>query len=184
MKICRKCNSLVPLSDFPPNKRCLDGKGSWCRSCCREYGKKYDLLRYSTPEKAQKELKRTQAYRENNRAKIREKQRSREAWRASLKNGPCQDCGGNFPTWSLDFDHVRGEKVKNIGRMVGGKQAVILAEVAKCDLVCACCHRVRTAKRSPQPNYTARQKFLGKLNALKAAPCLDCGHIYPPSYGF
>lgn len=60
------------------------------------------------------------------------------------KNG-CLDCGGNFPWYVLDFDHVRGKKVANIGQMLDYFSIEdILKEVAKCDIVCSNCHRHRT----------------------------------------
>ncbi len=64
-----------------------------------------------------------------------------------LKANPCSDCGGRFPPEAMDFDHVRGEKHFNLARTRGQPDEVILAEIAKCDLVCANCHRVRTRKR-------------------------------------
>ncbi len=44
----------------------------------------------------------------------------------------------------MDFDHVRGKKLFNIanGRYRTWKSVII--EIAKCDLVCANCHRIRT----------------------------------------
>jgi hypothetical protein len=69
------------------------------------------------------------------------------AYIASLKANPCMDCGGTFPSECMDFDHVRGEKVKGIGAMRGCSRQTIDAEVAKCDLVCANCHRTRTRYR-------------------------------------
>jgi hypothetical protein len=65
------------------------------------------------------------------------------------KKGPCADCGGTFPPVAMDFDHVRGAKARNVSGLVSGayKIALIELEIAKCDLVCACCHRVRTAAR-------------------------------------
>jgi len=49
----------------------------------------------------------------------------------------------------MDFDHVRGEKVLSISAMVhkGFSWESILAEIAKCDVVCSNCHRIRTAAR-------------------------------------
>ena len=59
------------------------------------------------------------------------------------------DCGGSFPPVCMDFDHVRGEKLFNIGSEARGGVGWerILAEVAKCELVCANCHRIRTYNR-------------------------------------
>lgn len=66
---------------------------------------------------------------------------------ASLKAGPCADCGATLRPEAMDFDHVRGEKVANVSDLVGGARRLLLVEIAKCELVCASCHRVRTADR-------------------------------------
>lgn len=66
------------------------------------------------------------------------------------KVGPCTDCGHTFPPVAMDFDHVRGEKKYHISAMVNTLLRPldeIVAEIAKCELVCACCHRVRTQLR-------------------------------------
>ena len=62
-----------------------------------------------------------------------------------LKSGPCVDCGKHFPPVAMDFDHVRGEKQFGITmtKVRGSAEADILQEVAKCELRCACCHRIR-----------------------------------------
>jgi hypothetical protein len=53
---------------------------------------------------------------------------------------------------ALEFDHVRGEKTRSIALMLGQSMRweVIAAEIAKCDVVCANCHAVRTDAR-PKP---------------------------------
>jgi len=63
---------------------------------------------------------------------------------AALKNVPCTDCGGTFHYCQMDFDHVRGEKLGGVSRM--NTREVILEEVAKCEVVCANCHRERTQR--------------------------------------
>src|SRR5262245_14645960 len=65
----------------------------------------------------------------------------------ALKDEPCADCGNRFPPECMDFDHVRGKKLFNIGHSMTKKLSVVLAEVEKCDLVCANCHRIRTKAR-------------------------------------
>lgn len=64
-----------------------------------------------------------------------------------LKNKPCEDCRKSFNSYSLDFDHVRGKKEYNVSRLAYLAKDKLLAEIAKCDLVCACCHRKRTHSR-------------------------------------
>lgn len=68
---------------------------------------------------------------------------------AKIKSGPCKDCGNKFPVICMDFDHVKPGKVMNVSRMVSLGYSIkdIMEEIAKCDLVCACCHRIRTETR-------------------------------------
>lgn len=66
------------------------------------------------------------------------------------KEGPCVDCGVQYPPYVMDFDHVRGEKkdkVSNVARSASIER--LQAEIDKCDLVCANCHRERTHNRLP-----------------------------------
>jgi hypothetical protein len=51
----------------------------------------------------------------------------------------------------MDFDHVSGDKLDDICgmRMRAVSREAIAIEIAKCELVCATCHRARThARRS------------------------------------
>lgn len=62
-----------------------------------------------------------------------------------LKDVPCMDCGGRFPPECMDFDHRDPtQKAFGIGGSVGLAPARLRAEAAKCDVVCANCHRIRT----------------------------------------
>jgi hypothetical protein len=63
-----------------------------------------------------------------------------------LKDRPCADCGQRFPPAAMDFDHVRGEKLHGVAHIVNTAHSIdtLLAEIAKCDVVCATCHRIRT----------------------------------------
>lgn len=62
------------------------------------------------------------------------------------KAGGCVDCDETDPV-VLDFDHVRGEKLFTIGERKDGSRARLLAEIAKCEVRCANCHRRRTDER-------------------------------------
>lgn len=65
-----------------------------------------------------------------------------------LLTHPCTDCGETDPV-VLEFDHVRGEKVRDVANMVVRAMSltVIQQEVEKCDVRCANCHRRITALR-------------------------------------
>jgi len=62
------------------------------------------------------------------------------------KNRPCADCGVRYPYYVMDFDHVRGGKRFNVSEGAASQVTVenLLEEIAKCDVVCANCHRERT----------------------------------------
>lgn len=74
--------------------------------------------------------------------------RNRAIVRAA-KSRPCVDCGGAFPWYVMQFDHVRGTKLGDINRLVSmaRNESVILAEIEKCEIVCANCHSARTYLR-------------------------------------
>lgn len=88
----------------------------------------------------------TEDGREISRASANRRARRRREWLNDLKAGkPCADCGGMFPTFCMDFDHRdRSEKFKNVSAMLMYSIDRIEQEIAKCDLVCANCHRMRT----------------------------------------
>lgn len=65
------------------------------------------------------------------------------------KNVACLDCGQHYPPYVMDFDHVRGEKLGDISYLVSASIRIdkLFEEIAKCDVVCANCHRIRTYRQ-------------------------------------
>jgi hypothetical protein len=63
--------------------------------------------------------------------------------KALREASPCKDCGCFYPAGVMEYDHVRGQKFKEISVMRNYSWARILEEIKKCDLVCANCHRLR-----------------------------------------
>lgn len=67
-----------------------------------------------------------------------------------IKAQPCADCGIQYHPMAMDFDHVpeRGKKEFCISiKKINVTLEKLDAEIAKCDVVCATCHRLRHAKR-------------------------------------
>lgn len=84
--------------------------------------------------------KRRSELRKRNRAFVRE-----------LKSQPCVDCGQSFHYSVMDFDHLRDKK-NVISALMGSSSIETLeTELAKCELVCANCHRYRTWLRTHSP---------------------------------
>lgn len=77
-----------------------------------------------------------------------------------LKDAPCTDCKQKFPPIVMDFDHLpHSRKTSGIARLIRNTHSMerIIEEIAKCELVCANCHRIRTSARSKSV-FTARDK--------------------------
>ncbi len=83
------------------------------------------------------------------RERARERERARDAgFRAYVrvvKDQPCTDCGEWLPPECMDLDHVRGTKRWNIASAKARSFTALQLEILKCEVVCANCHRKRTA---------------------------------------
>jgi hypothetical protein len=68
--------------------------------------------------------------------------------------GGCSRCDEQRPV-CLDFHHVRGEKEETVSRLVadGRSRETIRQEMAKCDLLCANCHREIHAQSREHDNH-------------------------------
>jgi hypothetical protein len=65
------------------------------------------------------------------------------------KAKPCTDCGVRYPYYVMEFDHLDSE-TKEFNVSAGVTRASyerLLAEIAKCEVVCANCHAERTHQR-------------------------------------
>lgn len=61
---------------------------------------------------------------------------------------PCTDCGVNYPYYVMQYDHVSGEKDKDLSYLItAASWERIMIEIAKCELVCANCHSIRSWRR-------------------------------------
>ena len=132
LRRCVMCGIWKAMSEFHDSRT---GQFSYCRECRRAYDRRY--------------------YRERGKAARQARKRARtiteRAWMAALKEGlPCTDCGRAFPPWVMHWDHLPGyEKLGCISAMVGSRsRATTIAELRKCELVCANCHVLRTISRA------------------------------------
>lgn len=70
----------------------------------------------------------------------------RREWLNQIKTQRgCTVCGYNQHPAALDFDHRDGEvKLFTVAHRLTRTWDSILEEIDKCNVVCACCHRIRT----------------------------------------
>ncbi|HVI40498.1 MAG TPA: RNA ligase family protein [Anaerovoracaceae bacterium] len=82
-------------------------------------------------------------------AQYERRYKQRRHWLDSIKIASgCVDCQLTDPPECLTFDHVRGPKKFNIGQSWNQGRQALQEEIAKCEVVCANCHAIRTKKRS------------------------------------
>jgi hypothetical protein len=70
-----------------------------------------------------------------------------------IDNPYCTDCGLEYPSFILEFDHLPEFK-KSFSLSDAGHDdrtiEEILEEIAKCEIVCSNCHRFRTEMRKAE----------------------------------
>lgn len=127
-RTCTKCGASKPLTE--EHFKEVSRRGSkYFEGRCRECMKKYH-----------------REYRWENLPEHIERKRQHVD---DLKKASCLDCGHSFPSVCMDFDHVRGKKRAGITKMIYQSWSfeTLVEEIAKCELVCANCHRIRTQNR-------------------------------------
>lgn len=124
MKRCPKCQILKELDQYYKNntKRNSDGLSHYCKKCIKEY-------RVST----------------GRNTGIDSRQYIDKRWFIDYKfTLKCEKCGFSHPA-ALDFHH-RDPKTKlfdiSLTKITQSNQEKIFAEIAKCDVLCANCHRI------------------------------------------
>lgn len=78
-----------------------------------------------------------------------------------LKAKPCADCGIQYASHVMQFDHVSGEKICNISQWREISFEILKNEIEKCEIVCANCHSARTYFRA------LKKAFLEKASCGK-----------------
>ncbi|HVD37866.1 MAG TPA: hypothetical protein VNC15_03425 [Solirubrobacterales bacterium] len=134
MNRCSRCKTEKPDADFAWRRRKRGQKDTYCRPCRAAYKQEHyqaNKQRYIAA------------------AARRKKALLRERFIFLMdyfRDHPCVDCGETDPV-VLEFDHLRDKKVSISEGVQGRRWQDVLDEIAKCEVVCANCHRRRTAKR-------------------------------------
>lgn len=142
MKVCTDCQKLLPHEAFAKNASKSDGLQNKCKEC----KKLYNITYYSVNKDRHKETRAEsrQRIRDENTAKMVE----------LLRNSECMDCG-NSDIRVLEFDHLGDKSFTIGGRFQSMSWDRVLTEIEKCDIVCANCHKIRTAERANNYRHNA-----------------------------
>lgn len=132
MKTCGKCGLEKSLDEFPLKNRVKNTRSSMCKDCHAEYSREHY---------------------QNNKQKYAAKRLTYQHRMAQFiqelkATTPCTDCGIKYPQYVMEFDHLpEFEKLASVSSMTSAGMDKVLAEIAKCEIVCANCHATRTWKR-------------------------------------
>jgi hypothetical protein len=131
---CGRCGESKPVAQFSWRRKAKGQRDSLCRPCRSAYGREHYVAH-------------RRRYIEQ--AAIVKRKLTLERTRYLIKffeTHPCVDCGEADPV-VLEFDHLR-DKSFAIGPSLSRRSwESILEEMKKCEVVCANCHRRRTARR-------------------------------------
>lgn len=132
-RACTKCNIVQPIENFPWKNQLLGRRHSVCKTCTAERSKRL----YNEDKQSQIERVRI-----NNQ---RYRQTAREYVLEYLSSHPCSNCGETDPR-VLEFHH-EGEKENEVSRLMGRGASLdaLIAEISKCIVLCANCHRKLTS---------------------------------------
>jgi 5-methylcytosine-specific restriction endonuclease McrA len=140
MKICSRCKVSKPESDFFMRDKKTGRRHAECKTCYTERRKDFYHEHYQRYGDLYRQ--RAKARREKVRAELQTNLLQ------YLSDKRCVKCGENDPV-VLEFDHLLpAEKSFGIARAIsnGMKWPMILGEIKKCQILCANCHKRKTAQ--------------------------------------
>ena len=179
-KYCNKCSQSLDVERFYKNS--AGGLRTPCKSCSNNSGKAWKNKNYDT-------------YLPKLRLREQLQTKSKRVFVDTIKTSMgCIDCGYNENPIALEFDHVKDIKTKGISAMIAShaNTEAILEEIAKFEVRCACCHRIKTKKdldfrkneKTPtkklENHRRSSKKRIDFINLFKNAPCTRCGIFFPP----
>jgi hypothetical protein len=134
MRVCGRCKERKAPDEFAWRRKSRGQRDNYCRPCRAAY-------------KQEHYARNKQRYIDSARRRTEKIVSERTAYLVSFfREHPCVDCGEGDPL-VLEFDHL-GDKQFGIGRGMRERPwQAVLAEIEKCEVVCANCHRRRTNRR-------------------------------------
>lgn len=151
--ICTKCKIEKDEIEFHKRKDRPKGRASLCKQCSC---KRWRDFRDENPELIKQNFQ-NWVSRPGNKEHLKELWKQRDKTRERklreilllFKDAPCTDCKIKYPSYVMDFDHLdASQKLFCVGQLNKAWSAErLLAEIEKCELVCANCHRIRTHNR-------------------------------------
>lgn len=132
MKTCNICHLAKELTEFNVRNRAKNTYHGYCKDCAKTYQQQWYAANKSEHKQDVYRLRRIRL--EEIRTYIRQLKEST----------PCTDCGRNYPWYVMDFDHIR-DKTDTVSQIARHQTLTrVIEEIAKCEIRCANCHRIKT----------------------------------------
>src|SRR5688572_22141923 len=181
------CGETRPEAEFAFADMAKGTRQRHCRKCQAAYRRAHYLA--NRDDYIRREVARMAGYAKENRPLLL----------AYLLDHPCVDCGEADPV-TLDFDHrdplTKRSEVARLAHTKPWRQ--VLAEIAKCDVRCANCHRKKTARQFGWRKLLRSQTLLDKIGGesvlgqlqsvrrealvnVRTRVCCTCGLVKPIS---
>lgn len=137
--ICNTCGVEKNDDEFFFKDKKKNKRHKACKCCYKISRKKTQYQHYEKNKQQYKD-------RANNRRKKLGSD-NRKLMMEFLKDNHCVDCGNDNPI-VLEFDHLHNKQYGISTMMSSYPWEKILVEISKCEVVCANCHKIRTATRA------------------------------------
>lgn len=148
-RICFDCKKLKPIEEFAKwRKICKDCLNSWKRA----------RRKLKPDEPRSQNLHRSRDWYRKNKDEVLAASRARYKenleYVSNIKSTtPCADCKKIYDPICMDFDHLDPSiKLNKISELIKGHLKNVIDEMAKCEIVCSNCHRIRTRDRKLNAN--------------------------------
>lgn len=161
---CKKCKRVTELRNFMSSAFFKN----ICKAC---WAAKVKIHRKEKPEMYAKQ-------------RYKDFRKSADFIKSFKLNKPCTLCKKIYPPCAMDFNHInKEEKIDSISNLYGKSKNRILAEINKCELICANCHRDVTQSQLnlvPTKKNRVRKSEITDIKASvgdETKICIKCKNI-------
>lgn len=157
MKRCsvKECMKELPITEFNIRADNPDGRAGYCRECAQKYTYFQDSVRSAT-------------------------------MRLFFEGKKCEDCD-ETDTSVFECDHIHDNKSKKkdgnkIKNLIRNSRKNLASELAKCEVVCTFCHRLRSQSRATLDEEKVRDRYLENRDKLRnvkmeIGSCFQCQRV-------
>lgn len=100
-----------------------------------------------------------------------------------FKDRPCASCGCKYESFNMQFNHIEAnEKIIDICQLKSAKVSRLIAEIEKCEVLCAACHRLKTMFETKDGKYPkSRERLVINKKSVdydnETKECTKCGRV-------